>query len=110
MRPDKIIDIEALFAIYNVFTLYTIFHHEHLHHQRLDEQDTREGVSQDLANICNFEHLLIIESLLRLDDTRHINKFGGVCVVPYVEHTATRVYEGNFEIKSPANDQLGTDL
>lgn len=45
-----------------------------------------------LADISDFEHLLIVERFLRLDDTWEVYKFRRVGIIPDVKYCSSRVY------------------
>jgi hypothetical protein len=92
VRPQELVNVELSFGLM-VFVSYLVFNHEHLEsRESIRVQSKPQATPRNLTDICGFEHLFVIQGLLRFGYAWQIDKSSGVGRVPDVKDTTPRVW------------------
>ena len=94
VRPDEFVNTDVPVRRDCLFVLYAISNDQHLYSYLLEPRHTRRARSGNthLTYICHFEHLLIVEGLLRFDDARQVDQLERIERVADVKDAPSRVY------------------
>lgn len=93
MRPDEFINSDVPVCRDCLFVLYAISDHQHLYsNSRTTSNAARVAVNTHLAYIRHFEHLFIVERLLRFNNARQIDQLERIQRIGDVKDTPSRVY------------------
>jgi hypothetical protein len=89
VRPNEFVDVEIPLSPHLLIILNLVSDHQHLVKVRMYDRGGKDG--RNLTYIGNFEHLLVVQRLLRLNNTWKVNKFCRIRVIAYVKGCPARV-------------------
>ena len=92
VRPQELINVELSFGLM-VLVSYLVFNHEHLKsRESIRVQSEPQATPRNLTDIRDFEHLLVVQGLLRFGYAWQINESSGVGRVSDVKDTTPRIW------------------